>query len=121
MTAFSSDKELRLAKTKADSALSILILNAEGRGRDPGPASWGKCINMVGKIYTPEDYCWLSRFRKRESAKYRMLGSSVIHIIPRECSENSARELNKENEIGRSLTVFHEPRRRMTRVKQRES
>ena len=34
--------------------------------------------------------CWLSRFRKHESAAYRMLESSVIRIMPQACSENSA-------------------------------
>ena len=49
-----------------------------------------------------------------------MLGYIVIHIIPRVCSENSEQGMNIGNEIGRLVTVFRKPRRRMTRVKQRE-
>ena len=42
-----------------------------------------------------------------------MLGSSVICIILRACPENSVAGMNIINEIGRSVTVFHKPRRLM--------
>ena len=47
-----------------------------------------------------------------------MLGSSIIHIIPQACLANSVQGTNTGNEIGQSLTVFHEPRRRMTPIKE---
>ena len=49
-----------------------------------------------------------------------MQGSSVIRVVPQACSENSAQVMNKVNEIGRSVTVFREPRKQTTYTKQRK-
>ena len=49
-----------------------------------------------------------------------MLGSRVIRIKLRGCSENSKQEMNKGNKISRLVTVFCEPRRQISCVIQRE-
>ena len=49
-----------------------------------------------------------------------MRESSIICVVPQACSENSAQVMNKVNEIRRSVTVFREPRKRMTYTKQRK-
>ena len=46
-----------------------------------------------------------------------MLGSSVICILYM-CPENSVQGMNKGNKMGQSVTVFQEPRRLMTHIKQ---
>ena len=49
-----------------------------------------------------------------------MQGTSVFQIILRASPENSAQRMNIRNDIGRSVTVFREPRRRKTHIKHKE-
>ena len=54
------------------------------------------------------------RFCKRESTKYRML---VLFVLYCNMFGKFAQGINIEKGIGQSMTVFHKPQRRMTRIK----
>ena len=76
-------------------SIFLVFFASENLGFDCSFANYGTFF-LINKVTSANLYawrhCWSSHFHKGESAEYRMLGSSVILIITRACSENSAQE-----------------------------